>query len=167
LGGRIIALSNSPLADLVVRKAFSANLYEQIGGTRIYLAPLRSRPTDVALIMREFVSTFKIHAIFIRAIDDEAVSLLCGYDWPGNSRQLLAIPLRAVGRASNHLLTADEFGDLAGLRASAQDRSRLPVEKPETPATRVYSEDGHMRSLEEIEADVIRLAKEALLWTHD
>jgi DNA-binding NtrC family response regulator len=42
--------------------------------------------------------------------------------------------------------------------ASAQDHSRLPVENP--PAMRVYSEDGHMRSLDEIEADVIRLAME-------
>jgi DNA-binding NtrC family response regulator len=159
LGARIIALSNGPLADLVARKAFSANLYEQLAGSRIYLAPLRSRPTDVALIVKEFVSTFKnpcdLHSL---AIDDEAVNLLCGLDWPGNSRQLLAILLRSVGRASSHLLTAEDFGDLAGFMASAQDHSRLPVENP--PAMRVYSEDGHMRSLDEIEADVIRLAME-------
>jgi len=161
LGARIIALSNVPLADLVARKAFSANLYEQIGGSRVYLAPLRSRPTDVALIVREFVGTFKDPLdLDSLAIDDEAVKLLCGLDWPGNSRQLLAILLRAVGRASTHLLTADDFGDLACFMASAQDHSRVPVEKPETLAMRAYSEDGHMRPLNEIEADVIRLAME-------
>lgn len=161
LDARIIALSNNRLAGLVASKAFNANLYDQIGGTRIYLPALRDRPADVAVIAQEFVSTFRdprdLHPL---AIDDDAVSLLCSFDWPGNSRQLLAILLRAVGRASNHLLTTDDFRDLADLAGCPNDRSKVGSGKPASPAMRVYSEDGHMRSLDEIEADVIRLAME-------
>ena len=87
-------------------------------------------------------------------ITDDALALLAEYSWPGNIRQLQATLLRAAIGCRRDALTAADFPVLAA-HAKAPTLARRVVNEA---GVSLYQANGHMRSLEEIEADVIRLA---------
>src|SRR5262245_13159557 len=124
----------------------------------------------------------------VTGIAPETLALLTGYSWPGNVRQLENAVFRAVVRADGPQLTVAEFPQIAahveGFRAAIPpapapvDRrpaiagpAMLGAEKtvPHTlevggPGSKsalgiaAVTEAGEMRSLEAMEADMIRLA---------
>ena len=101
-------------------------------------------------------------------IGDEALSVLMRYGWPGNVRQIVAVLFRAAllarGQCARRrgfpahrdpVALRDRRTDFTpNTRQGAQRRSDLRRRREIT----LYTDDGHLRSLEEIEADVIRLA---------
>ncbi|NJM35275.1 MAG: sigma-54-dependent Fis family transcriptional regulator [Rhodomicrobium sp.] len=124
----------------------------------------------------------------IEEIEESALSLLKSYVWPGNVRQLENAIFRAVVIAESGRLALQDFPQIAaqvpGFRASAAYSAPVQPLKPayegpamiggSLPATRAISltpvphsqalgipamtEEGEIRRLEDIEADVIRLA---------
>jgi DNA-binding NtrC family response regulator len=88
-------------------------------------------------------------------ITDGALALLTAYDWPGNARQLQAVLFRAAVFCDGDALTADDFPQLANLLGDAGNPSQ---HHHEAIGVTLYTQDGNLRPLEEIEADVIRLA---------
>ncbi len=124
----------------------------------------------------------------LAGISDDAIELLTRYSWPGNVRQLENAVFRAVVLSDGAELTVDEFPQIAahveGFHAEvpeapaqvaprsiytgpallgAEDRIPKTVEIG-TPAGRgslgipAVDEAGEMRTLEAMEADMIRLA---------
>jgi DNA-binding NtrC family response regulator len=157
---RIIALTDSPIAELVESRAFSSELYRSFEPARIYLPALRERRDDVSLIARAFVSTFgDPRDLRMLAIDDDALALLRGLDWPGNSRQLLTVLLRAVAAATDHVLTRADLVEFAGPALPCKAAS-VGLSQLATPEMKICTEEGHVRSLDDIEADIIRFAIE-------
>jgi DNA-binding NtrC family response regulator len=157
---RVIALSDQRLFDLVKEGVFSALLYEKLSATRITLPALRERRSDIPLLARHFLRTIRPpQNVRGLTLDDEAISLLCRFDWPGNIRQLNEALLRAAARSKGCVLSADDFVETAAVTC----RRNEPVcgkQISERGTVRLLSEDGHVRPLVEIETDVIRLAIE-------
>jgi DNA-binding NtrC family response regulator len=153
---RTIATSNVPLADLVAAERFRPDLLEALSGTRIALPTLRERHGDIAALARHFLARIgEQPGLRELGITEAALKLLNAYDWPGNVRQLQAVLFRAAVFCEGEALTARDFpqlselvGDLGGGAAGAQDGMGVQL----------YTADGNLRPLEEIEADVIRLA---------
>jgi len=83
------------------------------------------------------------------------LGLLAAYDWPGNVRQLQAVLFRAAVFCEGEVLTADSFPQLSELIGDCDD---APSPMQEGVGVMLYTADGNLRPLEEIEADVIRLA---------
>lgn len=155
---RIIAVTHSPLAGLVESRAFSAELYKTFEAARIHLPALRERREDVSLIARAFVSTFRDpRDLRMLTIEDDALALLRRLDWPGNSRQLLAVLLRAVATATDHVLTRADFVEVAGSTMPGNG-AHVNLSQTATPEMPICTEEGHVRSLDDIEAEVIRFA---------
>lgn len=151
---RVIAASNVPLDDLVKSNAFSPELYGLIAATRIVLPPLRDRIGDVPALVRHFLSEIgQQPGLRPLGITEQALSLLSSYDWPGNVRQLQATLFRASVFCDGDTLTEEDFPDLGRLAARP---ATSPT--PEGVGIQLYTADGHLRPLEDIEADVIRLA---------
>ena len=124
----------------------------------------------------------------IAGFTDEAMDLLVAYNWPGNVRQLENAVFRAVVLADGPQLTVAEFPQIAahveGFDAEippapmlekrpiytgpavigASDKIPQTVEVGSSSGSKgsigiaAVSENGEIRSLEEIEADMIRLA---------
>jgi DNA-binding NtrC family response regulator len=153
---RTIATSNIPLADLVAAGRFRPDLLEALSGTRIALPALRLRQGDVAALARHFLARIgEQPGLRELGITEAALKLLNAYDWPGNVRQLQAVLFRAAVFCDGEALTARDFpqlselvGDLGEAAGPAQDGMGVQL----------YTPDGNLRPLEEIEADVIRLA---------
>ena len=89
------------------------------------------------------------------SIADSALSLLEGYDWPGNVRQLQAALFRACVFEQREALTAHSFPQLAEMLGDEVDRGES---RARGLGLLLYTDDGNVRPLEEIEADIIRLA---------
>ena len=153
---RVISASNLPLADLVATGNFRAELLELIAATRIELPPLRHRAGDIAALARHFLARIAEQpGLRSLGITDGALNLLASFDWPGNVRQLQAVLFRAAVFCDGNALTRDDFPQIAELIGEVTDQ------QPATPdgvGVALFTPDGHLRRLDEIEADVIRLA---------
>ncbi len=86
----------------------------------------------------------------------DALQLLSAFDWPGNVRQLQAVLFRAAVFCDGDALTAEDFPQLREI-CRRYRATRAPAMR-ESAGVQLYTDDGNLRPLEEIEADVIRLA---------
>ena len=153
---RLLAASNLPLTDLIAAGHFDANLYEAVSATKIVLPPLRERQGDISALTRHFLARIGDQpGLRALSISDTALSLLSAYDWPGNVRQLQAVLFRAAVFCDTETLTVESFPQLSELLGEC-DAALDPMH--EGVGIMLYTPDGNLRPLEEIEADVIRLA---------
>jgi len=160
---RVIATSSRPLPE-----DFNPGLAERIGATTVSLPPLRERSSDIPALTRHLLSRVAEQAgLKPLSIGDDALALLMRYGWPGNVRQLAGVLFRAALQCDERSLTAEHFPHIAvqsrftGRRtdiAPALSKARSEEAIAGAPSVTLYTADGHLRPLEEIEADIIRLA---------
>lgn len=154
---RFMATSNLPLADLASEGHFRDDLLKAICTTRIVLPPLRERAGDIAPLTRHFLARIgEQPGLRHLSITDGALKLLSAYDWPGNVRQLQAVLFRAAVFCDGEALTEDSFPELGELLGDRDDEPE--AHSQDGLGVMLYQPDGNLRPLEEIEADVIRLA---------
>jgi DNA-binding NtrC family response regulator len=154
---RVIAASNAPLAELVAQGHFLAELQQALAAVTVALPPLRERSGDIPALARHFLGRIgEQPGLRPLGITDGALSLLAAYDWPGNVRQLQAVLFRAAVFCDGDALTAEDFPQLSNLLGESQTAGGQTVH--ESVGVMLYAPDGNLRPLEEIEADVIRLA---------
>jgi len=154
---RLIVASNYPLGDLVEAGEFHRELYDALSATRIELPPLRERTGDVGGLARHFLARIgEQPGLRPLGITDGALKLLAAYDWPGNVRQLQAVLFRAAVFCDGDALTSDDFPQLLELIGDFEEGGER--QSHEGVGIQLYASDGNLRPLEEIEADVIRLA---------
>ncbi|MEL7447369.1 MAG: sigma-54 dependent transcriptional regulator, partial [Pseudomonadota bacterium] len=154
---RLLSATNFALDQLSKSGHFHAGLSERLASTKITLPPLRERPGDIAALTRHFLGRIgEQPGLTHLSITDSALALLGAFDWPGNVRQLQSVLFRAAVYAEGETLTADSFPQLSELLGElvADPTSSLH----DGVGVMLYTEDGNLRPLEEIEADVIRLA---------
>ncbi|MCF8882310.1 sigma-54 dependent transcriptional regulator [Erythrobacter sp. SN021] len=153
---RVIATSDFAFDELVAAGEFSQDLYDQLAATRIRLPALRERLGDIPALTRYFLAKIgEQPGLKHHSIADSALSLLEAYDWPGNVRQLQAVLFRACVFEQREALTAHSFPQLAELLGDLADRGES---RARGLGVLLYTDDGNVRPLEEIEADIIRLA---------
>ncbi|HET9813728.1 MAG TPA: sigma-54 dependent transcriptional regulator [Sphingomicrobium sp.] len=160
---RVIATSSRPLPE-----DFNAGLGERIGTTTVTLPPLRERSGDIPALARHLLTRMSdqtgLKAI---SIGNDALAVLMRYGWPGNVRQLAGVLFRAGLHCDGNSLTAEHFPHIAiQSRFSGRRSDFLPNISQSSsdeaiagaPGVTLYTGDGNLRPLEEIEADIIRLA---------
>lgn len=152
---RVIATAIDMPNVLAERGVLTPGLGEALSATAIALPPLRERNGDIAPLARHFLALIGEQPGLRRlGVTDEALALLEGYEWPGNLRQLQAVLFRAAVFCDRDALTVQDFpqlSDIVGVLAAAAAPAH-------GGGVTLFGADGHLRSLEEIEADVIRLA---------
>ncbi|WP_136161717.1 sigma-54-dependent transcriptional regulator [Sphingomonas flavalba] len=160
IDARVIAATNKVLLDEVAAGRFREDLYYRLNVVQLVIPPLRDRKGDIPAIARHLLARIaRQPGLRGLGITDEALSLLTGYDWPGNVRQLQNALFRAAVLCESDALTTDDFPQIAQ-RFSGADQPQAPATALNATGSGVtlFEADGHLRSLEAIEADVIRLA---------
>ena len=153
---RMIVCSNAALDDLVDLQLFDPELLETLSGVHVHLPALRERAGDIPALARHFLTRIgEQPGLRPLGITDGALALLAAYDWPGNVRQLQATLFRAAVFCDGEAITAQDFPNLSSIIGEAP---RAATSSSEGAGVMLYSPDGNLRPLEEIEADVIRLA---------
>jgi DNA-binding NtrC family response regulator len=177
---RIISATNRDLAELTAEGRFREDLYYRLNVFPMHIPALRERRDDVPALAQYFVARFAAEENKpVSGFTPEAMALLDSYSWPGNVRQLENTIFRAVVLCDTEALDVVDFPQIASaMGVVAEPRKHLPelgtpivtstaVAAPRTsfaaPAASPFTVSatdpgGHMRKLEEIEAELIRMA---------
>ncbi len=161
---RVIAATNRRLSDDVARGRFREDLYYRLAVVPVALPALRQRASDIGPLAVHLLERIARQLGLVSlAIDDSATTLLEGFDWPGNVRQLHNVLFRAAIFCRNGRLTAADLPQLAQARShAAANDDALPAEAEASHdplrSLALFGPDGHVRPMEAIEADLIRLA---------
>lgn len=94
---RIIAATNTDLAELVAEKKFRSDLYYRLNVFPITVPPLRERTEDIPLLVHFFANRFAQQMKRkIESVPKETMAALMSYNWPGNIRELQNLVERGV-----------------------------------------------------------------------
>ena len=160
---RVIGMSSQPLpAD------FDPGLAERLSTTTVSIPALRDRSGDIPALTRHLLARIAGQpGIRPLSIGNDALAVLMRYGWPGNVRQLFNVLFRAALQCQSSALTAEDFPHIAiQSRFNQRANDFAPeISKASTdaalagsPSVTLFDGNGHLRPLDKIEADVIRLA---------
>ena len=155
---RVIAATNKRLAEEVEAGRFREDLFYRLNVVQVTIPPLRERTGDIPALARHLLARIAQQpGLRPLGITDEALALLARYDWPGNVRQLQNALFRAAVLCEANALTVADFPQIAALGAG-RTAAPTPAGMATSGGVTLFRADGNLRPLEEIEADVIRLA---------
>jgi len=154
---RVIAATNGTLEAQVEAEHFREDLFYKLSAVHVELPPLRERRADIPPLVRHLLARIcSLPMVRGLGVTDAAMEVLSAYVWPGNIRQLQGTLLRAAIACEGDALTAADFPNIVQhLHATAAPTSHAGGL---AGGITLFGTDGHMRALEVIEADVIRLA---------
>jgi DNA-binding NtrC family response regulator len=158
---RVIAATNRNLAEDIAEGRFREDLYYRLNVVPVTIPPLRKRTGDIPALARHLLMRISQQPGMRRInITEEAILLLSSFSWPGNVRQLHNALFRAAILCENDSLAPVDFPHIA-VEASHQvaaPKTLGPIANTIAGGITLFESNGHMRALNEIEADVIRLA---------
>ncbi|MDO7843490.1 sigma-54-dependent transcriptional regulator [Sphingomonas immobilis] len=156
---RVIAATNKKLIEEVEAGRFREDLYYRLNVVQVTIPPLRERTGDIPALARHLLARIATQpGLRPLGVTDDALALLGKYDWPGNVRQLQNALFRAAVLCDGAALTAEDFPQIAALGAQKHSLPAGPAPMATSGGVTLFRADGNLRALEEIEADVIRLA---------
>jgi DNA-binding NtrC family response regulator len=159
---RVIAATNRTLLDEVAAGRFREDLYYRLAVVQVTIPPLRQRAADIPALARHLLARIaRQPGMRGLGITDEALALLVGFSWPGNVRQLQNALFRAAVLCDGDALTPADFPQIAQESATIRiggNAAGAAAPHPAAGGVTLFEPSGHMRSLEAIEADIIRLA---------
>jgi len=170
---RIMSATNRDLSELTRDGRFREDLFYRLNVFPIFVPPLRERHGDIPALARHFITRFAAEEHKpVAGLSPEASDLLERFSWPGNVRQLENTIFRAVVLCDSSLLDVCDFPQIAaamGVEAKAQRAFAAPNDynadmfAPALSASSPFAlsatdVSGHMRKLEEMESEIIRLA---------
>ena len=129
---RIIAATNTDLAELVAERKFRSDLYYRLNVFPINVPPLRDRPEDIPLLVHFFANRFAQQMKKkIESVPKETMAALVSYNWPGNIRELQNLVERGVilSRGSTLEIPLTELKRAA--RTTTQVNSSITLEAVE------------------------------------
>jgi PAS domain S-box-containing protein len=106
---RVICATNKNLRDLVAAGRFREDLLYRIDVVPLRLPPLRERPEDKKALIYSLLDRFNKEFGRKRVLSLEAVAALCGYDYPGNVRELRNILERLVLTSKNEEIGVEDL----------------------------------------------------------
>jgi len=173
---RIISATNRDLAELTRMGQFREDLYYRLNVFPIFVPPLRERREDIPALARHFITRFAAEENKpVSGMTPDASELMERFNWPGNVRQLENTIFRAVVLCDNNQLDVADFPQIAaamgvdtkrrsahaGMPEAARGNDHhhhAPVSSHSPYGFSAVDGAGHMRKLEDIESEMIRLA---------
>ena len=168
---RIVSATNRDPAQQVKDGAFREDLFYRLNVFPIEAPSLRDRREDIAPLVDHFIARFNAEeGKRIAGCAPETLALLQGFDWPGNVRQLENAVFRAIVLADAPFLQPHDFPAISGIAAPMPDAQPLQAATAASAQTdhasqadqpiRILDDRGHLRTLEDIERDLIQHAIE-------
>jgi DNA-binding NtrC family response regulator len=104
---RFVAATNIDIIGAVEAGQFRSDLYYRLNVHRIHLPPLRERGHDIRGLIDHFIHRFGAGSV--TGCTAAAYSVLAGYQYPGNVRQLQHVIQRAVAVARGTEIDVDDL----------------------------------------------------------
>ncbi len=107
---RLIAATNKDLEGMVDRGEFREDLYYRINVIPLHIPPLRSRPSDIRLLMLSLLRQYNVKlAKKIKGFSADAESALLSYRWKGNVRELANVLEYAINMEPSAYITTNSL----------------------------------------------------------
>ncbi len=107
---RIIAATNKNLRDMVEKKEFREDLFYRLNIFPIKIPPLKDRITDLPILIEHFIEELNNRYLKNRnGISEVALTLLFGYCFPGNVRELRNIIEHAYIKGTDEIIQSYDF----------------------------------------------------------
>ena len=105
---RIIAATNKDLEKMVEKGTFREDLYYRLNVIPITLPSLRERKGDIHLLIEYMIKEYanKLDKQ-VSYIDENTLSCMINYDWPGNIRELQNVIEYSVNRCESNTITLE------------------------------------------------------------
>jgi DNA-binding NtrC family response regulator len=185
---RLISATNRNMIEMVKAGQFREDLYYRLNVYPMMVPPLRDRKDDIPALVEHFITRLSAEeGRKVRGIAPNALPMLQAYGWPGNVRQLENTIFRAIVLCESDLLEVQDFPQIASLvegyeiivppAPALAKKPGVPSGPAMTGGTQfvgrsagnqvsdgmalgipAVTDGGHIRKLEEVEADMIRLA---------
>jgi DNA-binding NtrC family response regulator len=111
---RVVAATNRNLAEMVSSGQFREDLLYRLRVIHLHVPPLRERPEDVQLLVKEFINASQRTVRF----SEPALRVLEQYRWPGNVRELQNVVEQMVWMTESDVIEAEQLP--AALRTQSQ-----------------------------------------------
>jgi transcriptional regulator with PAS, ATPase and Fis domain len=137
---RILSATSKDLKVAVENGAMRSDFFFRINVFNIHLPPLRERREDIPLLVYHILHRLQGQgSTRINAVSAQALSLLAGYTFPGNVRELENVLERAVAVCRDNIIRASD----------------LPPDLVELDLQDYRRPEGNLMTLEELEQDYI------------
>ena len=155
---RVIAATNSNLAEAVRDKRFRQDLYYRLSVVTVDLPPLRDRPEDVLPLARFFLEHFCRQAKRSELeLSPEARRRLQSHSWPGNVRELRNLMERVAFLTQGERVEVDE---LAFILAPARDEyDELAEGVGLTEATNRFQQEYIRKAVKRVQGNMSEAAR--------
>ena len=151
---RLIALTNVDLPAAVKNGNFREDLYFRLNVLALAVPPLRERREDILPLAEQLLGVIRtIHARPHLQLSEPTRRMLAAYRWPGNVRELRNVLERAV-------VFSDRQNDNSAV--DGQPAFLEPANFPENLRILAPGNPSNLRSLEDMEREVIATTLEAL-----
>ncbi|MEM7238731.1 MAG: sigma-54 dependent transcriptional regulator [Pseudomonadota bacterium] len=156
---RLISATNRDLRSMVADGRFREDLYYRLSVFPLHLPPLRERAEDLPALAQMFLKRFAAAEVSTaERFSHTALAAISNAPWPGNVRQLENTIHRAVVMSDGARI---EPSDLHGLEINGvRPECHCAIADDDEIATvdPFVCDNGHIRRLNEIEADAISRA---------
>lgn len=126
---RFIAATNEDLEKLMVNKLFRRDLYYRLKGGWLHLPALRQRKEDIPLLVSYFLDEF-LGKDKHPGIEEDTLSLLFNYDYPGNIRELRSMIKSAVNLAQGRKISETCLPDAIRKEKPKKKQDHQPGTEP-------------------------------------
>ena len=165
---RIVSATNRDLAESVKAGSFREDLYYRLNVFPIAIPPLRERREDIPALLEHFIKRFNAQEqMNVIGAETDTVELLQNYEWKGNVRQLENTIFRAMILSDGHQLKPHDFPQISGLAPSMPSANEDALSSlvkasdiQDDLSVTFLDREGHLRTLEDIERDLIQFAIE-------
>ncbi|MFT4956000.1 MAG: DNA-binding NtrC family response regulator [Brevundimonas sp.] len=168
---RIVSATNRDPEAHVKAGMFREDLFYRLNVFPIEAPALRARREDIPALIDHFIARFNAEeGKRVAGAAPDTLALLTAFEWPGNVRQLENAVYRAIVLADGPWLQPHDFPAISGVAAPMPEADAAPdapraehalsdLALPDAPV-RIIDDKGHLRTLEDIERDLIQHAIE-------
>jgi Nif-specific regulatory protein len=107
---KIITATNRDLAAMVRDRQFREDLFYRLNVVPLRIPALRERKEDIEMLANHFIKMYnRKHEREISGLQSDALSILHGYQWPGNIRELQNVIERAFIHCTGTVIKKDDI----------------------------------------------------------
>jgi two-component system, NtrC family, response regulator AtoC len=113
---RILSATHKPVRPGEPGCVLREDLYYRLAVIEIEVPPLRSRRSDLPLLVAH-----ALHGTAARAVSEEAMAYLTAYRWPGNVRELIHVIQRAAALSGGEIIDVPDLPEAVRAARAAHE----------------------------------------------
>jgi len=121
---RVLTATNKPVRPGIPGATLREDLYYRLAVFEIEVPPLRARRSDIPLLVAHALDGSPA-----RAVSEDAMAHLQGYEWPGNVRELLHVLRRAAAMCGGEIIDTPDLPTVVRAPPSGREPEGTPLER--------------------------------------